>query len=191
MGYRDHLWRMLEPLGVYGGEGYSGGELAALGAEMDRLREALDCHLREMTVVTAEAAGLSQAEKLFSLKPTGETDSRRENLRKLYCTDHRAFTKAALTETLGACSIPVTLTMGEELFRVTVTLGDVMTLEEDPAWVMETLERVLPCHLMVAVNYSYVDGKTGETVSGQEYLKNLRAWTQSQWEALLGMNSEE
>ncbi len=39
MGYRDHLWRMLEPLGVYGGEGYSGGELAALGAEMDRLQE--------------------------------------------------------------------------------------------------------------------------------------------------------
>lgn len=190
MGYRDHLWRMLEPLGVYGGEGYSGGELAALGAEMDRLREALDCHLREMPVVTAEGEGLSQAEKLFSLKPAGETDSRRENLRKLYCTDHRAFTKAALTETLGACGIPVTLTMGEEAFAVTVELGNTMTMEGDPVWVMETLERVLPCHLMVEVVYRYTNSETGETVSGEGSLKTLRTWTRSQWEELLGVNSE-
>lgn len=181
MGYRDHLWRMLEPLGVYRGDGFSGGELAALGEGMDRLREALDRHLRELPVVTAEAEGLEQTESLFSMKPAETLDSRRENLRKLFRTDHRAFTEAALTETLAACGIPVTLAMGEEAFVVTAELGKVLTMEEDPVWIMETLERVLPCHLSVMVCYEYGDGE-----AGQGELKALRTWTRGQWEELLG-----
>ena len=83
--------------------------------------------LLEMPVSTAEDAGLEMAEGLFSVAASEDTESRRENLRKLYCTDHRAFTKAALTETLGACGIPVTLTMGEEAFAVTVALPSLRT----------------------------------------------------------------
>lgn len=186
MSYRDHLWRMLEPLGIYRGDGFSGGELAALGAGMDRLREAYDRNLRETPVVTAEEAGLEMAESLFSMAVSQDTGSRRENLKTLFQTDHGAFTQSALTETLEACGIPVTLNTGEEAFTATAVLGRVLTMEDDPVWIMETLERVLPCHLMVMISFAYVDSAAAETVSAQEYLKTLRTWTRGQWEELLG-----
>ena len=190
MGYRDHLWRMLEPLGVYRGDGFSGAELTALGSGMDQLLETLEEYLRELSVVTAEGEGLKLAEALFSLKPAGGLDSRRENLKTLFSTDHGSFTEAALVETLGALGIPVMLGMGTEPFTTKVTLGTALTKEADPVWIMETLERVLPCHLMVEVVYRYTNSETGETVSGEGSLNTLRTWSRSQWEALLGVNSE-
>ena len=191
MGYRDHLWRMLEPLGVYRGDGYSGGELAALGTGMDELREAMERILLEMPVITAEDAGLEMAEGLFSVAASEDTESRRENLKRLFQTDHGAFTEAALTKTLEACGIPVTLALGESPFTATAVLGKMLTMEADPLWIMETLERVLPCHLMVEVVYRYTNSETGETVSGEGSLKTLRTWTRGRWEELLGVNCEE
>lgn len=186
MGYKAHLWRMLEPLGVYRGDGFVGGELAALGAGMDGLQETLTQSLQEMTAVTAEGTGLDLAENLFSMKVAGDTESRRENLKTLHSTDYGSFTETALTDTLAACGIPVALAGMTATFTVAAMLGEPMTMDRDPVWIMETLERVLPCHLAVMVFFTYADADTGETVEEQGELKTLRTWSRSQWEQLLG-----
>lgn len=185
MSYRDHLWRMLEPLGVYRGDGFSGGELAALGTGMDRLRKTLEEQQKEMLVMTAEGVGLELTEALFPVVSGEETAVRRAILSRMYRTDHGAFTKEALMETLTACGIPVTMGV-TGTFTALVVLDTEMTIQRDPVWVFQTMERVLPCHLLVTVKYEYVEIDTGERKSERLPLKTLRKRTQSQWEQMLG-----
>lgn len=186
MGYRDYLWRMLQPLGVYTDGGFNGGELAALGAALDQAEQQLSDIWREITVISAERDGLSQAEQLFPMIAGTETEGRREALKKLWQTDNRSFSRSDIMETLEGCGLSVTVGAVGDTFEALVIFQNPLTIWDEPVFLFWLLEQVLPCHMAVTTRFTYVDINSGETVQERRTLEIMRQRTQAQWEQLLG-----
>lgn len=184
--YFDYLWRMLQPLGVYSGEGYNGGELKALGASMDDVYRYLEGYARESLPETAEDAGLLAAEELFPMLKSETVESRRTALTVLFQTDNRCCSVSALEKTLGACGVPVTIGETGERFEVLVNLTEPLVIEHDPVFQFWLLEQLLPCHLVTVTAFQYEDVDTGEMVHERMTLSLIRARTQTEWEQRLG-----
>lgn len=182
MGYRAHLWRMLGHLGVYSQEGYSGGELGALGTGLDQAEAVIAWNAQESLVETAVREGLAGMEKIFPMEPEGSVQQRREALRTLIQTDNRCNTAAGIVETLGACGVQVTVSETGEKMQALVTLSSVLTMAEDPVFRFWAIEQVMPCHLNVICLYSYQDRSSGETMQESASLETLRARSRTQWE---------
>lgn len=185
MGYKDHLWRMLQPLGVYSGVGFNGGEMAALGDALDQAEQYMDGLWTEMMVMSAEADGLRGAEALFPLLPAVDTESRREALQTLWQTDNRCFSKSSIVKTLKACGVSGSLAV-VGTFQIMLVFPELLTIWHEPVFMFWAMEQVLPCHLAVTIRISYVDVNTEETVTERLSLSLLRKRTQSQWEQRLG-----
>lgn len=184
--YFDYLWRMLEPLGIYSGTGYNGGELQALGAALDRVQEKMGEYAREMLPGTAEEAGLEMAEGLFPMLASSDLTERRGALAVLFSTDNRCCGIEALVETLGACGVPVTMGETGNKWECIVSLTELLAIEDDPVFLFWLMEQVLPCHLVTVVVFDYVDVESGETVHERMTLSLIRQRTQAEWEQRLG-----
>ena len=78
-GYTAYLKTLLEPLGIYDltEHSISGGELCALGAELDTADVRLERTERESLTATAEEEGLSRREALFARRSAAETVEQR------------------------------------------------------------------------------------------------------------------
>ena len=185
MAYSDYLWRMLDPLGVYSRDGYSGAEVTAVGAALDNAESVINGNFRESFPGIAEEAGLEDAEALFPMLPETETEARQEALCKLFQTDNLSFTLSGIQSTLEGCGIHATVEEGQNQ-TCTVEFQEPMTLEHEPVFTMWILEQILPCHLGVTVSYQYMGPEDEELSSESISLENARARTQAQWEALLG-----
>lgn len=186
MGYYDYLWKMLQPLGVYSGDGYSGGELKALGTGLDQAQNTLDDHFREMLVCKAEHEGLLMAEQLFPMLAAEDTAKRRAALETLYQTDNLCCSKAALIQTLTACGIPVTISETDTKNQIMVSLTNKLVIEQHPVFQIWLLEQILPCHLVVTLILKYLNVNTGESINERISLSLARKRTQAQWESRLG-----
>lgn len=185
MGYREYLWQMLQPLGVYSGSGFNGGEMTALGNALDQAEQYLDRVWQESVLMSAENDGLSKGETLFPMYPGTETEQRRRALQALWQTDNRCASRTGILKTLEACGIRVGLAaLGQ--FQVIMVFSEPLTIYDEPVFLFWVLEQVMPCHLSVIIRFSYEDVNTKETVTERSSLKILRKRTQSQWEQLLG-----
>lgn len=182
----DYLWRLLQPLGVYGAEGYNIGELKALGVAMDAAQEQLEEYHKEIHHGTALGDGLERAEQLFPMLAATDTVSRKKALGVLFAVGGRWGTKVALEETLGACGIPVIITEKSTKFHCLVTMTKKLVITDDPVFLFRVVESILPCHMVAEVAVTYKDMRTGSTVSEQMGLADFLERTQAQWEARLG-----
>ena len=94
MGYCDYLKQLLAPLHIYElDEGFSGGEILALGTALDSVTDALGEVQREMFLSSAESYGLDAYEELLPFTPEspGLADRRRA-IQALLQIDGTAFT---------------------------------------------------------------------------------------------------
>ncbi len=186
MGYRDHLWRMLQPLGVYSQEGFSGGALTALGTALDQAENQLSQVLTETKAESAEDEGLELAEALFPLLPKETVEQRKESLRTLYRVGNQSCCRDDIVAALSACGVYVTAGNTGTLFQVLVAFQNPLTIWDEPVFQFWLLEQMMPCHLVVTVRFTYISVETGEEVLERGTLNVIRRRTQSQWEALLG-----
>lgn len=184
--YFDYLWKMLQPVGVYGLKGYNMGELKALGAALDKAQEQLEEYHREIHHGTAIDDGLEKAEQLFPMLTETDTETRRKALGVLFAVHGRCGTKQALEEILEACGIPATIRETSSKFHCLVTLEKKLMITDDPVFVFRTLESLLPCHMVADVAVTYKDMRTGSTVSEELGLSQFLERTQAEWEARLG-----
>ena len=106
--YEQYLQALLEPLGVYNFEagGIQRAELAALGAELDRISGRLEQAEREGITATAVNQGLSRREALFLHRPAAATaEDRRAAIAALLQIDGDSLTPSAINLTLRGCGI--------------------------------------------------------------------------------------
>ena len=185
MGYADYLWQLLAPMGVYRRDGYSGGELEALGAALDQAEAYIGDKLRELLPDQAEEYGLEMAESLFPMLPGEEIDRRRENLQTLYQTDNQRTTEEELKKTLAACGVAVTMEehIVSKLLYVFVT--EDLTLDRDPVFVAKVLKTVLPCHTDTRIRFTYYEKTAGTLKTKEMTVEAMAEMTRGQWEALM------
>ena len=83
--YEQYLIRLLAPLSLYNLRApHNGGELAALGGELDSVSGLVELVERESLLATAESEGLDRREVLFAHKPAAVTQGdRREAIAAL------------------------------------------------------------------------------------------------------------
>lgn len=185
MGYGEDLTRLLEPLGVYSFQGYSGGELNALGNALDAAEEYLEAVQADFSYATAGERGLADMEALFPMLPAETLADRQQALMALLKVTDRSFTKSDIAGTLAACGVPVSIAEKGNM-KLTVTLEAPLDMDGDPMFQMWLLEQVLPCHLVVTCSYTYIDPATGQTAQEQAELSTLRQRTREEWIAKLG-----
>lgn len=185
MSYYAYLWRMLEPLGVYSNAGYSGAELKALGAAMDKVAGVISENLLEMLPMTAVGDGLRKARNLYPFHSVPEeTEDIRSSLKVLSRVDHKCFTEFALEQTLSHLGIKVGFAIkGPEW--VTVVFHEEVTKEVDIVQALYLLELVLPAHIYIECAIRYSDAVTGEMVNEKKPLGELRKRTKAEWDALM------
>ena len=105
--YEQYLIRLLAPLGLYDLRApHNGGELAALGGELDSVSGLVELVERESLLATAESEGLDRREVLFAHKPAAVTqEDRREAIAALLRISEDSLTPEAINDTLTGCGI--------------------------------------------------------------------------------------
>ena len=101
--YEQYLIRLLAPLGLYDLRApHNGGELAALGGELDSVSGLVELVERESLLATAESEGLDRREVLFAHKPAAVTqEDRREAIAALLRISEDSLTPEAINDTLN------------------------------------------------------------------------------------------
>ena len=105
--YEQYLIRLLAPLSLYNLRApHNGGELAALGGELDSVSGLVELVERESLLATAESEGLDRREVLFAHKPAAVTqEDRREAIAALLRISEDGLTPEAINDTLTGCGI--------------------------------------------------------------------------------------
>ena len=105
--YEQYLIRLLAPLSLYNLRApHNGGELAALGGELDSVSGLVELVERESLLATAESEGLDRREVLFAHKPAAVTqEDRREAIAALLRISEDSLTPEAINDTLTGCGI--------------------------------------------------------------------------------------
>lgn len=100
--YEQYLIRLLAPLSLYNLRApHNGGELAALGGELDSVSGLVELVERESLLATAESEGLDRREVLFAHKPAAVTqEDRREAIAALLRISEDSLTPEAINDTL-------------------------------------------------------------------------------------------
>lgn len=186
MGYYEHLWRMVGPLGVYAPGGYSGGELRALGGALDRAEAYIQRNFREMIPMQAEGAGLEMAMDCFPLIKRPETvEERRKALKTLASIRDDGFCVEALEATFAACGLPVGIT-DTGVNGILVIFQELLTRETDISGALTLLRNVLPCRAEIQCMVRYISAETGNPVMEKKSLTELQSRTKEQWDGLIG-----
>lgn len=156
--YEEYLRVLLEPLGVYSFEtgGIHRAELAALGAELDRIGHLLGTAEREAVTATAEQQGLSRREALFLHRPAAVTaEDRRAAIAALLQIDGDSLTPSAINLTLQGCGIKAwAQEMGHGQLRV--LFPEVAGVPEEFDQIRTIILEILPCHLAVEFYFRYL-----------------------------------
>ena len=158
MGYGNYLKDLLRPLGVYRLEGtINGGELEAVGADLDGVAAALEETEREMLLDTAEGAGLAAVEALLARAPVADTlERRRAALAALLRIGGDSFTLAAVNDNLKGCGLNAVVSETADPGVVEVRFPDVPGIPDGYGTLRKIIEDILPCHLQVDYVYWYI-----------------------------------
>jgi hypothetical protein len=126
--YEQYLIRLLAPLSLYNLRApHNGGELAALGGELDSVSGLVELVERESLLATAESEGLDRREVLFAHKPAAVTqEDRREAIAALLLGAKDAFACDIDDKCVGVAYENAALNgVGKEHY--TVRAGDVLS----------------------------------------------------------------
>lgn len=173
----ERMRKVLRDIGLYSGEGkIMAAELAAYGAGLSILFDAIDALRRNMFIGTADAAGLAAFERLFRITPsTDSVENRRAMLFErgsITAADH---TRAALEAQLLAAGIRGNIVerFGDGIY---VNVHEVLGISETAAAAeaADFLPAHLPCTLDFGRNtWDAVDAR--DMTFAQMDLKN-RTW---------------
>ena len=107
MSYANHIWELLEPLGVYQKSGtFQMGEIQTQGAVLDQVDGLLAELEGEMCLATAEDWGLERVASLFRRRPVASTTKRlRAALAALLRIGGDSFTLEAINDTIAGCGV--------------------------------------------------------------------------------------
>lgn len=158
MGYADYLRGLLQPLGVYelSETSFSGAELSALGAALDRVCAQVERGQRESIPLTAEADGLARYEQLFGVLPASSTvASRRAAIAALLQVGGDSFSADGISKSLAACGVAAKVDETDVPGTVVVSFPGTMGVPEGIGRMQAVMELFLPCHLAVEYFYKY------------------------------------
>ena len=156
MAYAEYLRSLLRPLGVYelSPTSYSGAQLEALGAGLDRIWDVLQENRQEALPVTAENWGLERYSALFRSRPAApDTAALRAAICALLRISGDSFTLQALNQCLSGCGVTCAVTETGTPGVVEVSFPDTMGRPEGLATIEAIVADILPCHLQV--NYYF------------------------------------
>ena len=163
--YEQYLIRLLAPLGLYDLRApHNGGELAALGGELDSVSGLVELVERESLLATAESEGLDRREVLFAHKPAAVTqEDRRE----------------AINDTLTGCGIRARAEeKADGSLRVVFPRTAGVPAEFDQ--IRKIILDILPCHLEVEFYFRYL---TWAECEAAEYTWDEVETAQHTWES--------
>lgn len=154
MSYANHIWELLEPLGVYQKSGtFQMGEIQTQGAVLDQVDGLLAELEGEMCLATTEDWGLERVASLFRRRPVASTTKRlRAALAALLRIGGDSFTLEAINDTITGCGIPA---VAEERGRGQVAVS-FPGVAGEPAGFQELkkiIEDILPVH--VGIEYDF------------------------------------
>ena len=154
--YEQYLIRLLAPLSLYNLRApHNGGELAALGGELDSVSGLVELVERESLLATGESEGLDRREVLFAHKPAAVTqEDRREAIAALLRISEDSLTPEAINDTLTGCGIRAKAEETAEGLRVIFpkTAGIPADFEQIQSIILD----ILPCHLAVEFYFRYL-----------------------------------
>ena len=156
--YEQYLIRLLAPLGLYDLRApHNGGELAALGGELDSGSGLVELVERESLLATAEGEGLARREKLFSRCPVSvSTALRREAIAALARISADSFTLDAINSTLSGCGIKALAEETEKKGTVKVWFPNTVGVPDEFSQVESIILDIIPCHLLVEFYFRYL-----------------------------------
>lgn len=155
--YEQYLIRLLAPLGLYDLRApHNGGELAALGGELDSVSGLVELVERESLLATAESEGLDRREVLFAHKPAAVTqEDRREAIAALLRISEDSLTPEAINDTLTGCGIRARAEeKADGSLRVIFPRTAGVPAEFDQ--IRKIILDILPCHLEVEFYFRYL-----------------------------------
>ena len=156
--YEEYLKTLLEPLGVYNLEetALNRAEIYALGKELDVIGEKLETTEKEALVMTAENAGLSRRETLFTRRPAAETaKERRAAISALFQINGDSLTPRAINRTMRGCGIRARAQeVGEGTLRVIFPACTGVPAEFEQ--IEKIILDIIPCHLAVEFYFRYL-----------------------------------
>ena len=194
--YEQYLIRLLAPLSLYNLRApHNGGELAALGGELDSVSGLVELVEREsllatalcrifrqdgLRVATAESEGLDRREVLFAHKPAAVTqEDRREAIAALLRISEDSLTPEAINDTLTGCGIRARAEeKADGSLRVVFPRTAGVPAEFDQ--IRKIILDILPCHLEVEFYFRYL---TWAECEAAEYTWDEVETAQHTWES--------
>lgn len=179
--YEQYLIRLLAPLSLYNLRApHNGGELAALGGELDSVSGLVELVERESLLATAESEGLDRREVLFAHKPAAVTQGdRREAIAALLRISEDSLTSEAINDTLTGCGIRARAEeKADGSLRVVFPRTAGVPAEFDQ--IRKIILDILPCHLEVEFYFRYL---TWAECEAAEYTWDEVETAQHTWES--------
>lgn len=158
MGYADHLWQLLRPMGPYRDRGkFTAGELAGEGLALDGVQSEVELLEREALLDTAQSFGLDRIEELLTSRPVTETvEGRQLALAALLRIGGDSFTLDAINDNLQGCGINAAVRETADPGVVEVYFPDVPGIPKGYAEMRKIIEEILPCHLQINYVFWYI-----------------------------------
>lgn len=158
MEHERYLLDLLRPLRVYdlSASAVNRGELGVYGKGLDAGYDALSIIVREMSLTTAENAGLDRVEELLPYHPVGDlVEDRRQALAALVRIGGDSFTLDAINDTLFGCGINARAAESGQPGYVQISFPDVAGIPASFEELRTIIEEILPCHLEVTYLFWY------------------------------------
>ena len=158
-GYETYLHALLAPLGVYDltGDSLNGGELYALGQELDLVMAQMERVERESLTATAEDEGLTRREELFARRPAATTpEERRAAIAALMQIDGDSLTPEAINRTIGGCGIRAKALETGDTGHLRIIFPEVAGVPAEFEQIQKIILDILPCHLEVEFYFRYL-----------------------------------
>ena len=158
MSYANHIWELLEPLGVYQKSGtFQMGEIQTQGAVLDQVDGLLAELEGEMCLATAEDWGLERVASLFRRRPVASTTKRlRAALAALLRIGGDSFTLEAINDTIAGCGVHALVEENGVPNEVVVSFPNVPGIPKEFEEIKEIIEDILPAHLLITYNFWYI-----------------------------------
>lgn len=179
--YEQYLIRLLAPLSLYNLRApHNGGELAALGGELDSVSGLVELVERESLLATAESEGLDRREVLFAHKPAAVTQEDRPGGHRRAAADQRGQPDTeAINDTLTGCGIRARAEeKADGSLRVVFPRTAGVPAEFDQ--IRKIILDILPCHLEVEFYFRYL---TWAECEAAEYTWDEVETAQHTWES--------
>ena len=162
--YEQYLIRLLAPLSLYNLRApHNGGELAALGGELDSVSGLVELVERESLLATAESEGLDRREAIAALLRISED----------------SLTPEAINDTLTGCGIRARAEeKADGSLRVVFPRTAGVPAEFDQ--IRKIILDILPCHLEVEFYFRYL---TWAECEAAEYTWDEVETAQHTWES--------